>query len=101
MKTLNRTKWWIACLTSFCSLARLQADINPGSASNSWLNAWSFSDTNTWCSDSGDLCRSSTNIGSFQLGGLTSVVVDSTNTAWLQYNVYETSGTNNLAVDRG
>ena len=65
------------------------------------LMAWSFNDTNYWTDDAGYTPVSFTNLAPTLLGDGTAVVVDSTDPAWLQYNVTESSGTNNLKVDRG
>ncbi|MGP8199931.1 MAG: LamG domain-containing protein [Limisphaerales bacterium] len=67
-----------------------------------WLDRWSFSNTNTWQTDLGYSPLSYTNLGVSFIGDGTAVVVDdSTNAAWLQYNVWEENGTTNLTVDVG
>ena len=65
------------------------------------LNTWSFTDTNNWTSDAGYAPVSFTNINSMQFGNGTSLALDTNIPAWLQYNVFEASGTNNLPVDNG
>jgi hypothetical protein len=65
------------------------------------LDSWSFNDTNYWTSDYGYVPVSFTNIYASNLGDGTSLVLDSTNAAWLQYNVYEKDGTTNLTVNQG
>ncbi len=93
MKTLTSFKPWIISATLLCSLAgEVQAD---------WLNSWCFYDTNTWCSDLGQAALSCTNLNVSLLGDGSAVVLDSTNAAWLQYNVIENDGTTNLTVDQG
>jgi len=92
----------------FFTIATLQAQIpDPGSWTNADyyygkpMSAWSFNDTNTWTSDLGYAPVSFTNISASWLGDYTALVVDSDDPAWLQYNTTESSGTNNLKVDRG
>jgi hypothetical protein len=67
------------------------------------LGFWGFSDTNTWVSDFGATPISFTNLAVYDSGyGNTAVVVDSADPAWLQYNIFEPSGTQtNLQVDLG
>ncbi len=76
--------------------------VPPTNSSGSWLDWWSFGDTNTWESDLGYCPLSCTNLGVSFLGDGSAVVVDDgTNAAWLQYNVWESDGTTNLVVDEG
>jgi len=65
------------------------------------LNSWSFYDTNAWPNDFGYPPVSFTNLGATIFGDGTALVLDSTNAAWLQYNVIEDDGTTNLTVDEG
>ncbi|HEY5298409.1 MAG TPA: LamG-like jellyroll fold domain-containing protein [Verrucomicrobiae bacterium] len=65
------------------------------------LDSWSFNNTNGWPSELGYVAVSYTNLTSSPLGDKAAVVLDSTNDAWLQYNVYETDGRTNLTVDQG
>jgi hypothetical protein len=65
------------------------------------LDTWSFNNTNTWVTDLGYAPVSFTNLTGSYLGQGTSLVVDSTNDAWLQYNVVENDGTTTLTVDQG
>ncbi len=65
------------------------------------LNSWSFYDTNTWASDDGYAPVSFTNVNASLFGDGTALVLDSTNAAWLQYNVYENDGATNLTVNQG
>ena len=64
------------------------------------LDSWSFNDTNGWTSDLGDRPLFFTNITGLFFGDSTSVIVDSTNTTWLQYNVVDATATN-LALGQG
>jgi len=76
----------------------------PGGSGYSYytpLNSWSFDDTNGWTSDLGNAPVSFTNLISNFMGDWTDLVIDSTNQAWLQYNVVETNGMTNLTVDVG
>jgi hypothetical protein len=76
------------------------APVNPGGIGPE-LDFWSFGDTNAWRSDFGFAPLSFTNIWASPLGIANAMVLDSTNAAWLRYNVTETSGTNNLTVNQG
>lgn len=92
----------IVMLVLFWSLS-LMADVPApgGPYSNPWLDYWSFNDTNYWKSDYGFAPVSFTNLSATNLGIGRAVVLDSADPAWLQYNVTETDGTNNLAVTNG
>ena len=72
----------------------------PG-GSPPWLDYWSFNYTNTWVTESGYAPVSFTNLGVSDLGDYSAVVVDSTNAAWLRYNITEADGTNHLTFDKG
>jgi hypothetical protein len=65
------------------------------------LDSWSFDDATNWTSDDGYAPVSFTNLDYSNLGNGSSLVVDSPNPAWLQYNVYETNGATNLTVAAG
>ena len=72
-----------------------------GGLTNAPLNSWSFNDTNTWTSDSSNAPTSFGNITGAWFGDGTSVTLNSTNPAWLNYSVYEATGATNLTVDAG
>ncbi len=95
---LTRTFMIVGLL--FCAVRGL-AQFPPGTNSQPWLDYWSFSDTNNWTSDLGYAPLSFTNLAVSDLGDGSALVVDSTNVAGLQYNVYENDGTTNLTVDQG
>jgi hypothetical protein len=81
-----------------------QAQPTPPDGGGDWptnLDSWTFFDTDTWMSDLGYAPVSFTNISAAKLGDDTSMLIDSTNAAWLQYNVFENDGTTNLTVDQG
>jgi hypothetical protein len=82
-------------------LAQMLPPIAGGGLTNAPLNSWSFNDTNTWASDSSNPPASFSNITGSWFGDGTSVTLDSTNPAWLNYNVYEASGATNLMVAQG
>jgi hypothetical protein len=63
--------------------------------------SWSFSDTNTWTSDRGYAPRSFSGISSAFFGDFTSLVVNGSSPAWLQYNCVEQDNTTNVCVDTG
>jgi len=64
------------------------------------LDSWTFQNSNL-VSDTGHAPLSSTNIFWSNLGFGSAPILNSTNPAWLQYNVYESDGTTNLTVDSG
>jgi hypothetical protein len=115
MKALNLIKWIVksiitrrafACLIIFglfpsLLLASIPTPPGGGDEPAPPLDSWTFSDTNYWTSVLGFAPVSFTNLSVSTLGDGTAVVIDSTNAAWLQYNVTETDGTNNLRVDNG
>jgi hypothetical protein len=74
----------------------------PGSTNTyTILETWSFNDTTNWTSDKGHAPIAFTNITSSLLGNGPALAVDSTNAAFLRYNVVEQDGTTNLTVDQG
>jgi hypothetical protein len=98
----ERSGWIVLLLVLFCSLS-LMADVPApgGPYSNPWLDYWPFNDTNNWTSVYGFAAVSSANLSATNLGVGGAVVIDSTDPAWLQYNVTETDGTNNLDITNG
>jgi hypothetical protein len=106
MKTTNLSWQPIPLLFLFILLLFPLPKVNalgpPGSPpAPVWLNSWSFNNTNTWTTERTNAPVSFTNVAVSILGNGYSPFLDSTNPAWLQYNVYETNGSNNLTVDRG
>ncbi|HZF01014.1 MAG TPA: LamG-like jellyroll fold domain-containing protein [Methylomirabilota bacterium] len=81
------------------------AQLPPGAKTNATpympLDSWTFYDNTNWTNDKGYAPVSFTNLDFSNLGDGRSLVVDSDDPAWLQYNVVETNGTNNLTVDTG
>ena len=65
------------------------------------LDSWSFNDHTNWTSDNGYAPISFTNLDFSHLGNGASLIVNSTNAAWLRFNVVETNGATNLTVDAG
>ena len=65
------------------------------------LETWSFHDSTDWTSDHGRVPISFTNLDYSYLGDGSSLVVDSTNQAWLQFSTIETNGATNLTVNTG
>jgi hypothetical protein len=87
-----------------CASGALAQSLPPGwkgSLTNTPLDSWSFHDNTNWTSDLGYAPVSFTNLSFSNLGDGASLVVDSPDPAWLQYNVYENDGTTNLTVDQG
>jgi hypothetical protein len=66
-----------------------------------WLDWWSFSNTNTFATERGRTPVSFHNVAVSPLGYGNAVVLDNTNGAWLQYNVWELDGSTNLTVNAG
>lgn len=92
----------IAAGLSFCASSGPAQLLPPGYKSlPAALDSWSFHDNTNWTSDLGYAPVSFTNLSFSELGDGASLVVDSTNPAWLQYNVVETNGATNLTVDVG
>jgi hypothetical protein len=82
------------------------ADVRPavgqtGPITQYPLDSWSFDDTIAWTTDIGYTPVSFTNITASIYGDYGSLIVDSTNAAWLRYNVIESDGTTNLTVNQG
>lgn len=108
-RTVSRALAHALLVAGFCLCAGgARAYIAPpdGGGTNSVpvytpLDSWSFHDNTNWTSDKGYAPVSFGNLGDSYLGDGASLVVDSTNQAWLQYNVVETSGATNLTVDAG
>ena len=65
------------------------------------LDSWSFADHTNWTSDYGYAPVSFTNLSFCQLGDGASLVVDTNEPAWLQYNIYESDGSTNLTLQQG
>ena len=102
MHTSSGMKWRGLSLILLLYLAGIARAIpDPGAGSPAWLNYWSFGNTTSWLNDRGYPPISFTNLSASPLGNWTALVLDSTNTAWLQYKVVEADGTNNLMLDRG
>ena len=76
--------------------ANVLAQMPPGGGWNAPTNldSWGFSNTNTWVSDLNDAPVSFTNLSSSLLGDGAALVIDSTNPAWLQFNVSDSTVTN-------
>ena len=90
----------------FCASGALAQPTYPGGdgsyISYPPLNSWSFNDTTNWTSDNGHTPVSFTNVSSVTFfGDGTPLVLNSTDPAWLQYNLMEADGTTNLTVDVG
>jgi len=99
-----RARSFLLLLLLFAGIARLQAQFIPGLPSaytNNILDTWSFTDTNNWTSDRGYAPLSFTNLSFNLMGDGTTLVLDNTNAAWLQYNVIENDGTTNLTLAQG
>jgi hypothetical protein len=82
-------------------MAQMLPPGDGGGLTNAPLDSWSFNDTNTWTSDSSYAPTSFGNLTGTWFGDGTSVTLNSTNPAWLNYRVYEATGVTNLTVDVG
>jgi hypothetical protein len=105
MKINPHSHWrgWAAFLMLLLCSLNLLADVPVPGGPNPYqpLDSWSFGDTNAWTSDYGFAPFSFTNLSATNLGIGRAVVLDSTNPSWLQFNVTESDGTNNLDVTNG
>ncbi len=101
----RRPLWRIIPLLLLCALAPAGGtgipDPNDPGPTDVLLNSWGFADTTNWVSDRGYSPVSFTNLSGSDLGDGAALVVDSTEPAWLRYNVVENDGTTNLTVDTG
>lgn len=96
--------WRVLALLLLCLLVEYGRANPPspgGGGTNTTLETWSFDNTTPWANDRGYAPLSFTNLSASLLGDGTALVVDSTNAAWLQYNVVENDGTTNLALPQG
>jgi len=75
--------------------------IAGGGLTNAPLDSWSFNDTNNWTSDNSNAPASFSNITGGWFGDGTSMTLNSTNPAWLNYRIVEPTGATNLTVDQG
>jgi hypothetical protein len=85
---------------AFCHAALDPGD-GFGGPTNEPLNSWSFYNSSNWVSDYDYPPIDFTNLSYSALGNGRSLVVDSSETAWLHYNVYEADGNTNLTVREG
>jgi len=90
-------------LTMFCA-CQLMAEVpvlpggGGGDTNEVVLDSWSFADTNYWTSDLGYYPISFTNIVVGTNGPGNSLLIDCQTNAWLEFNVYESTGATNLNV---
>ena len=77
--------------------------IPPGGGGTTYtpMATWSFNDTNAWSNDAGSPPISFTNVAGLYFGNGTSLLINSTNPAWMQYNTVETNGHENLSLIQG
>ncbi|MGN6553765.1 MAG: LamG-like jellyroll fold domain-containing protein [Verrucomicrobiota bacterium] len=88
----------LALATSMaCFSGTAQAQSLPDYSSYNW---WHFEDTD-WLSGAGYAPMSFEGLSSTNDGLGNSLLIDSTNAAWLRYNTVEEDGYTNLTVDRG
>src|ERR1043166_3062983 len=97
MKTLQWNNWSIGItvlIFCFFTSKTVHAQAPPDWFFPTNISSWSFEDTSNWTSDLGYPPISFSNItNSLQgdIGDGFSVLIDSPNAAWLQYNVVETN----------
>jgi len=106
MKTLTWMKLKLSRLFFYLILLTAVTDVRHAAAQtlpvNQYpLDSWSFFDTNAWINDYSYPPVSFTNLNATPYADGTALILDSTNAAWLQYNVYESDGTTNLTVNKG
>ena len=98
-----RKPWSILIAIALCATGLRAATPDPTNSPP--LNSWSFENVESWDSDAGYSPLSWTNITSFQTNGINCLIIDSTNNAYLSYNVVENNGTTNaftnITVDAG
>ena len=99
----HRTVVWILVLLAFGYSYRIMASVpvmpSGGNTNQTILDSWSFSDTNNWTTDQGFYPISHTNIAVSYAGPGNSLLIDSSDDAWLRYNIVETSGATNLQIE--
>lgn len=88
---------WLALRTAMAALlclapGSLHAQTPPSGPPANILDSWSFIDTNTWTSDLGYSPISFTNLFGDRYGDGTSLMVDSTNPAWLEFGGFNSDG---------
>jgi hypothetical protein len=88
---------WLALIWSTVAI---KAQPMPPPDPNVELDSWSFDDTN-WLSDLGYAPISFSNLSNPASFDGNALQVDSTNAAWLQYNIVESDGSNNLRFVEG
>lgn len=86
-------------LTLLCTW-HLMAQPAPPTKYNGPLDTWSFKDTTNWTDDYGDAPMSFTNLSAAPYGNGNALVVDSTNDAWLRFEVFQ-DGNTNMTFDQG
>lgn len=103
----NRLFKWIVAgvsLTSFVLSSSSQGVPDPGSGSDpsaTMIGCWQFSETNSWQDASGYGPISFTNLSASLAGDGLALLLDSTNAAWINYNIVTGDGWTNLMVDQG
>lgn len=100
-KELMKTSKWLAIvliIQLYLGSVVLHAQLPSSPPPTNNLNSWSFNDTNTWTSDMGYSPISFTNLFGDLYGDGTSLMVDSTSPAWLQFSGFNSDGTTNLTV---
>jgi len=93
--------WAVLLLFPLAGVVRAVVPAPGDPPAYAWLDYWTFGNTNTWLTQSNNVPVSFTNLDASVLGNGTALLLDRTNAAWLQYNVFETSGATNLTVSRG
>ena len=94
----------LLCLLSLLGLlAAGSAEAVPGTpgTNNPWMDYWDFADNTNWTTYLNYTPISFTNVSTAPAGPGNALVVDSTNSSWLNYNVNEYNGWTNLTVDTG
>ena len=90
----------VALLTLWASCFGIKGQNLMPTSPNVQLGSWSFNDT-SWFSDPGYAPLGFTNLNNPSSFDGNALQVDSTNAAWLNYNIVEDDGTTNLTLGRG
>jgi len=89
-------------LLAFCCTGDLLAlSLPPTNSLPDPIQEWTFQDTNRWLTAFSNAPISFTNVSASMIGDGTCLVVDSPNSAWMNYRVFETNRTNLIIGGKG
>lgn len=87
--------------TVLLAAATARATVPTPGTNYPWMDYWDFADTNNWTTFLNYQPISFNNLSSSLLPDGSALLLDSTNSAWLNYNVYETNGWTNITFVQG